>query len=526
MRFWLLGVCVLLIIVGCTPTEVADQPTPRGPIVPTRVIPTNTPTIIPTDTSTPSETPTFTATPTETATFAPTMTASDTATLTATPSETPTSITLPSATLAATATVLAGETPIPEATAGDVVFYRNSTALEPVIINGALTLENDATGSIDDQHPANIYTFDAAAGMLLDIAMTSSTDALDTFLIVLDPKGREIARNDDIDSDHRDSAIRGLEIPEAGTYAIVATRYGQEFGTSAGDFTLTVTATPAGETAFGEFAQLTGYDLVVTGTLDTNVIQQFYTFRAAAGDVINIQMSKVNGDLDPHLALTDNLGNVIAFNEDNLLIATLDSAIQGYIIPKSGYYTIIATRFTGADNAGDYRLKLARDSQGATGIIAQLDPFNSETVNDAGSGFIDFGVGDSVDLNQQEHTLQALLTFRLPPVGDAQIASATFEMAPCYERGGGFAVLGDLTIYEDNFGLISQARNITRPLPGARILGTQNSCDPVDLTSTVAEIYASGGTQLQLRLVFRDHQDNGTDDEVLTTPRLVIQPGS
>ena len=522
MRIWLLGVCVLLIFAGCTGTEVADAPTPRGPIVPTRVIPTNTPTLTPTNTST----PTMTFTPSETPTFAPTLTPSETATFTTTPSETPTSTLAPTLTPTPSATVLATETPFPEATPGEAALYRNSTALDPVVVNGAVTLGNNTSGSIDDQHPASLYTFDATAGMVLDIAMTSSIDGFDAFLLVLDPKGREIARDDDIDSDHRDAAIHGLTIPEAGTYIIVATRYGQEFGTSNGDFTLTVTAGTAGETPSGEFSQLTGYDAVSTGTLDTNTIEQIYTFRAAAGDVITIQMSKVTGDLDPHLALTDNLGNIIAFNEDNLLTATLDSAIQGYIIPKSGYYTIIATRFTGQDNAGDYRMKLARDSQGASGVIALLDPFNSRTINDEGSSFIDFGVGDTVNSNQQERTLQVLITFRLPPIADAHITSATFEMEPCYERGGGFATLGDLTIYEDNYGVLSQGRNVTRPLPGARILGTQNSCTPIDLTSTVAEIYANGGSQLQLRLVFRDHQDNGTDDEVLITPRLLIQPGS
>jgi hypothetical protein len=114
-----------------------------------------------------------------------------------------------------------------------------------------------------------------------------------------------------------------------------------------------------------------------------------------------------------------------------------------------------------------------------------------------------------------------LLTFHLPPIGDQQrVQSATFEMQPCYQRGGGFATLGTMTIYQDNYGVIDQSNDITHPQPGARVLSTQSSCDPIDLTSIVQDAYANGTSDIQLRLLFRNHTDNGVTDEVLITPNL------
>ena len=93
-------------------------------------------------------------------------------------------------------------------------------------------------------------------------------------------------------------------------------------------------------------------------------------------------------------------------------------------------------------------------------------------------------------------------------------------MQPCYQRGGGFATLGAMTVYQDNYGSINQSHDLTHPLPGARVLSTQDSCAPIDLTSLIQDAYANGTEDIQLRLVFRNHTDNGVEDEVLITPNL------
>ncbi|MCC6804938.1 MAG: hypothetical protein IT319_18800, partial [Anaerolineae bacterium] len=482
-----------------------------------------------------SDTPTFTATFTLTPTDTATPTPSDTATFTATPSDTPT------ATFTPTETAIPSDTPMPTTaptsteeptltptivpTRGEPLVYANATSLQPAEIYDTLTLDNIVSGTIDDQHPAVLYAFNSTAGMVVHIGMLASDGDLDPFLLVLDPKGREIARNDDLDSTTRDATIVPLTLSEAGTYIIVATRYMQDYGETTGSFNIGISETDPQADPIGTFSQPISYESLLTGTLDDTTTEQTYTFRATAGDTITIQMTRTSGDLDSRLSLTNNLGSEIVGNDDSVLGVNFDAAIQSYIIPRSGYYTIAARRYSGGSNSGNYRLKLALDGRGASGMYAILDPANSTTINDGGDLYPNFSAGDEVDSNNQERTIQALLTFRLPPNDGRAIASATFSMQPCYETGDGFENLGALTVYQDNYGSLSASRTITRPLPGARVLSTQNSCASLDLTDLVQTAYANGAPSIQLRLIFRDRANNGASDYVSITPSLRLEFG-
>lgn len=538
VRFRLTCLALLLLFAGCTSTEVAQLPTLRGPVVPTRVLPTATltftPTTTPTETPspTPTETPTLTFTPSPTATFTetatntptdvPTNTPTSTASPTDVPTETPTSTVPPTQTSAPTETATLAPTATTEA---QNVAYNNATWIEPVQIIGTITLDTPAFGTIDDAHPVLLYNFAGTAGDFIDIEMKAQDSELDTFLLILDPKGREIARNDDMGDQAGDSAIRGVRLPESGTYVIVATRYGQEFGGTSGDFQLLVT-TGSGE-QFGTFSRNIGYDGLFENTLDTDSDAHIYTFRATAGDVITIHLTNLSGSLDPNVTLTDNLGTTIAYNDDNLLSGTLDSSIQGYIIPRSGYYSIIVDQYRGADESGQYRLKLALDSQNAISRFAVLNTQNSLTVGEEDDTyFFTYIVGDWFNTANVERGLQVLLTFHLPPANERPVEEAVFTLAPCREYGGGFSALGALTIYSENYGRLANMRNLQRPLPGARILSTQSTCAPLNLTDLVQAAYDSGQEDVQFRIMVRDLTDNGVADQVQFVPNLLVTFGS
>lgn len=402
--------------------------------------------------------------------------------------------------------------------------FRNSTASQPVMVEGELTLETPVNGSIDDDHPAVVYTYQATAGEVIDARLSKVSGNLDPFLVILDPKGREIARNDDVEGegdDVRDSAIHIVTLAESGQYAFVATRFGQAFGTTSGDFELVMGVSSRG--AAGTFSTPTGYETSINATLDDETPERIYTFRGAAGDIITIQMTTTSGDLDPNITLTDNTGTVLAQNDDNLVMGVFDSIIQSYILPRTGYYSVIARRYSSVENSGDFRLKIAREGQTANRRFALLNTINSGIVSEEGTLYSSYSLGDEIDDEDgREHSYQGLLTFELPPADAPTIENATFSIAPCYERGGGWDTLGALTTYVDNYGVITETRNITRPLPGARILNTQTDCTPLDVTELVQNAYDTGETDIQLRLIFRDRENNGETDMVLTTPSLVI----
>ena len=550
MRFRLFCLALLL-FAGCTPTEVAQLPTLRGPVVPTRILPSVTPTFTPTDTPsptpsfTPTEPPTLTFTPSPTATFTetatnlPTNTATSTETATDLPTNTQTNTPSPTDTPTSTATATPtsstapptlANTPSPTATATveptlppeeQGVVYTNATWIEPVEIAGTITLETPVVATLDNQNPVALYNFDGTAGAVIDIEMSAQDDDLDTYLQILDPKGREIARNDDISSESGDSAIRGVILPESGTYVIVATRFGQEFGGSFGDFELVVSE-GSGE-RFGTFSRNIGYDALIQDTMDADTDEHLYTFRATAGDVITIQLTNLTGNLDPNVTLTDNLGTTLAYSDDNLLTGTLDSAIQGYIIPRSGFYSIVADHYRAEGESGEYRLKLALDAQNAISRFAVIDTFNSVTVGEENDPYYTtYIVGDWFNDADEERSLQVLLTFHLPPAGERSVEEAIFTLAPCIEYGGGFEALGALTIYSENYGDLVDMRNVQRPQPGASVLSTQSTCAPLNLTELVQDAYASSQEDVQFRIMVRDLTDNGEVDQVQFAPSLLI----
>lgn len=448
---------------------------------------------------------------------------------TPTPSVTASRTNTPPPTVTNTPTTQPIFTPTPTL-AGLRTHYTNTTAFLSYEMESPLALNQIVFGTVDDNHPAILFPYQARVGQVVDIEMTNESSTLDMFVLVIDPKGREVARATAAGPDAPSLALRGISITEAGQYVIAASRYMQLFGRSSGDFSLRVVENRGGASS-GLFSSPVGYGAVVRGgPLNAQNPEQIYTLRGTAGDVITITMNAVTGDLDPRLGLSDNLGNLLALVDDDLAAGVIDSAIVNYTLPHTGYYSIIATRFMGNDNGGEYQLRvsLVQPSSGTPAtVIAPLDPENSTTYRVDGQLFINYSAGDSLDQENDELATMALLTFFIPPLeAGAQVEHATLELAPCYETGSGFSALGAMTIYHDPYGSLTVRADFSRPFAGARILSTQSDCSPLDVTALVANAYNTGEHELQFRIVFRNNVPNNQGDEVWFTPRLLIQRGS
>ncbi len=103
------------------------------------------------------------------------------------------------------------------------------------------------TGVISGDNPFDVYGFNGVAGTTISISMASQT--LDTNLYLISPGDRELAANDDADPNllgatgrSTDSLISEFVLPDNGPYAIIATRYGNQYGGTIGAYTLTLVA--------------------------------------------------------------------------------------------------------------------------------------------------------------------------------------------------------------------------------------------------------------------------------------------
>jgi hypothetical protein len=82
----------------------------------------------------------------------------------------------------------------------------------------------------------------------------------------------------------------------------------------------------------------------VSGTITSQDVYDSYSFQAQANDLVTVAMDASSGSLDTFLALLDSGGTLVSFNDDSAEGIT-NSLINGVLLPTSGTYTIVATRY-------------------------------------------------------------------------------------------------------------------------------------------------------------------------------------
>lgn len=420
----------------------------------------------------------------------------------------------PPAPVPPTDTPASGETPAP------ALFL----AGQPITLAAEqAAVDSTQSGEINDASPWQIYPLRGDAGDFVDFKLDTA-GGLRPLLLVLDPAGREIARNQS-GSDTPQAVIRGVELESSDAHYVVITRVGGSDGFSTGTYNLTLTA-GSPDVQSGLFSAPTSYESLDTGSISDAEPQQVFTFDGLAGDVISAQATVLSGDLDPRLVLSDALGMLLAYNDDDPAGGTFDPAIYQYTLPADASYTLNVQRY--GDTTGDFRLKLTRDGQAAPGspVQAPLDLYDSASIRDDGIFVTDFRAGDQITEASQELRVQTLLTFHLPPLpAGSEPGSAQLVLNVCSEGGEGFAGLGPLSVYLDPYGELRAGRDVTRPRTGARLLTTVESCEPVDVSAAIADAYAAGEPVIQFRLAFRAANHNGEVDEIRFDPRLTISAG-
>lgn len=289
---------------------------------------------------------------------------------TETPTETPTYTPTASATPTETPTTTATATDTPSPTRTDTVTPTATETREANTIAFGDTLE----GAIDNNTPSIPFTFEAAEGDILRIRLTSTSGDLDPTLVLLNPDGEVVARNDDESFSIKDAYLERT-IEEDGLYTIVATRYREARGASVGNFTLSLQKVDA-----STMIQGIAYGETLTGTINDEAFEVNYNFEGAAGDVVNIDMTAASGrDLDAMLVLLGPDGEELAENDDYWL-ENRNSRIE-YTLPEDGLYTIIATRYgrgTG-DTIGSFTLSLM---EGAVTPSTAVPSTASDNIND------------------------------------------------------------------------------------------------------------------------------------------------
>ncbi|MBI5958933.1 MAG: PPC domain-containing protein [Chloroflexi bacterium] len=214
-------------------------------------------------------------------------------------------------------------------------------------------------GELSDIRFMDIYVFKGRTGDAITVDLQGQNpddpNGLDPLLILLDDARIPLAEHDDlVDGVERDSRLE-FTLPRTAYYAIVATRFDQDAGTSAGPYTLTLsgpqgtTNTPPVEVEIDSAAllrQLNTIPLTPDAPLQAtfNTAAALYSFSANEGTLVDISVTTDPG-LDSVLILADeNLNEILSSGTGSL---------TGMTIQETGaYLVVLAPRFGPASGTG------------------------------------------------------------------------------------------------------------------------------------------------------------------------------
>ncbi len=185
------------------------------------------------------------------------------------------------------------------------------------------------------------------------VVITHVSEDFDSYLIILDSDGEEVASDDD-SAGSLDAEVIFIPLV-TDDYTIVATSYQNRWGdaNSEGDFTLSV----------GEYEiRPIEYTQVVESELTSANTTENFSFSGQAGDIVIITQSST--DFDAYLSLQDSSGYQLTTNDDGG--GNRNSRIF-YTLPYTDRYTIVAGSFSGSSE-GEYTLTLNRASSNEINI--------------------------------------------------------------------------------------------------------------------------------------------------------------
>jgi hypothetical protein len=255
-------------------------------------------------------------------------------------------------------------TVFPEATAEDNP--NNRLVIEPV--------EADATipGEITATHWYQRYTYTAGGNDVIRVTAQRTSGTLYPEVEVLDVNGTAL-QTGWVDNTGETAQIDNLELPSAGQYTIVVTRYSRFNGETVGDYDLTVRLIGAGEDS-PMLAPAAGNDVVYDTALHGTINARWYEdwkLVTQAGDTITLTVtsdaatSDAAGNLQPEVALLGGSGQELrrGYTENDGATAR----IENLTLDGPGTYTVRVSRAQGKRGltSGPYTLTVSLDGSGA-----------------------------------------------------------------------------------------------------------------------------------------------------------------
>ena len=269
-----------------------------------------------------------------------------------------------------------------------------------------------------DSAPAE-FRVSVPAGSVMQIDVLTTSD-LDPMVTVTDARTGEVLAEDDDGGDDLNSRVR-IRGEDSGRAILISVNSydstwvgeGESYGGSF-DLRLSTSAYVPHQ------VRTVTWGARESGTVSEGEEGNSYTFRAAAGDTVEVAlMADDNSGLDPYLELQDASGEVIASNDDH-------NGLNSYIshtFASAGDYTIVAKGY--GSSTGNYRLRLRERRSVAATQGLQTIGIGETMEGEAPSGFAD-------EMGTPNHVL-----YRLSPSAIAAIRRGDGEVTIHADAGEG-----------------------------------------------------------------------------------------
>ena len=242
---------------------------------------------------------------------------------------------------------------------------------------------------ITDNEPQIYYTFQAERGDIISVEMIRNSGSLDPYLQIINDISFLVAENDDSGiSNNTNAQIEGLFIEKTGVYIIVATRYRQAEGDSAGSFVLRLNESETSGIGNSVLApQSIAYNQTLEDNLTSQNYEKFFSFQAQRDDIITVTLDQIGGQFDAYLIIANEDFQTIREDDDSG--SGRNARIDRYRIPADGIYYIVATHFTEDEDRsveGRFRLQLTVNGNAFANVNVDFIRINYGTTV---SGYID-----------------------------------------------------------------------------------------------------------------------------------------
>ncbi|PJF32166.1 MAG: hypothetical protein CUN51_00630 [Candidatus Thermofonsia Clade 1 bacterium] len=223
---------------------------------------------------------------------------------------------------------------------------------------------NQAVRGVISSQRETLWAFIGAAGDVVNISVVANTPSggapiPSPQLEIQDVSGRVLASAAPEALEARESAVQGLILPADGRYIVVMRTE------KTVPYTLIVQrrqdSLPSNIAAAAARPLVAG--LALQNGITPNSSVDYWTFTGAAGDPVQIEATRLNGDLRLDLALYAPSG---AYLTGNAAAPTLSSVtLAPLCLPEDGTYLLVVTRWLGAAGRtnGAYRVRLARPAE-------------------------------------------------------------------------------------------------------------------------------------------------------------------